>query len=65
MYPTQKHPCKIGEENVLLGIANPVSFITKSYCPIIKLDLNSFFTGLKGADPKIIAVMKQRCALKM
>lgn len=27
-YPTQKHPCKVGEENVLLGIANSCSYVT-------------------------------------
>lgn len=65
LYPTQKHPRKIGEENVLLSIANPCSFVTKSYCPVIKLDLGRFFRCLKDANLQIITEMKQRCALKM
>ena len=64
-YPTIDNPCKIGEENVLHGIANMCTFVTRTFTPVITLNLSRFFRVMRGADPKIILDMKMRCTLKI
>ncbi len=38
-----ENPCKIGEENVLLGINNAFTFIARDFVPVISLDQSEFF----------------------
>ena len=64
-YPTKDYPCKIGEENVLLGIANTNTYVTRCFTPVIRLNLARFFLSLKTANRNTILDMKKRCALKM
>lgn len=64
-YPTIDHPTKIGEENVLLGVSNTCTFVTRSFTPVITLDLKKYFRCLRDANPQTIYDMKMRCALKM
>ena len=40
---SRENPFKIGEENVLLGINNSCTVITRSFVPLIEIDSGKFF----------------------
>ena len=46
---SRENPFKIGEENVLLGINNPCTVITRSFVPLIELESGKFFKFIQEA----------------
>ena len=40
---SNENPYRLGEENVLLGIANPFTLVTRGFVTILEFDLDAFF----------------------
>ena len=51
---SQEQPYKIGEENVLLGIANTCSVVTRSFVPLLQIEQADFFKLLSDANYQVI-----------
>ena len=58
----QDDPFKIGEENVLLGLANTCTYVSKSFVPMIEIDQGKFFGLIKEIGLHAINLMKIRCS---
>ena len=59
---TPEFPCRIGEENVLLGINNAFSYITRTFVPVITIDQSEYYKYMMDAGLAIIDQMKLRCS---
>lgn len=62
---TSEFPCRIGEENVLLGINNAFSYITRTFVPVITIDQSEYYKYMMDAGLTIINQMKLRCSQKL
>jgi hypothetical protein len=65
LYCSDAFPCVFGEESLVLGLANPFTYVSKTPVIMIKFNLDQFFSIIEKTGPKSIAAYKKRSEEKI